>query len=255
MTMAASIEWQEGVRQAWVDVAAFVPRAAVLAVVLLAGWVVGGLAAGAVRRALHGFHAACLLERAGLGVGLARVGVADPVPVIASLVRAGVVLLALQLGLSAFGPNAVSSSIDSMLRLLPRIVVAFAIIVATGLAARFLRRVVAGTFANSDLARPLADVTAVAAWVIGCFAALDQLAVAEDIVRMLFAAIVFGTTAIAVIKFGVGGVWAARDRFWPAVYDRVGAAARPQAPPVLDLRRKVTADRPQPPKRVDPTAR
>ncbi|MCP5029774.1 MAG: hypothetical protein GY929_26175, partial [Actinomycetia bacterium] len=32
--------------------------------------------------------------------------------------------------------------------------------------------------------------------------------------------------AIVVIKFGVGGIWAARDRFWPAVYDRVGSATR-----------------------------
>jgi hypothetical protein len=29
--------------------------------------------------------------------------------------------------------------------------------------------------------------------------------------------------AIMVIKFGVGGIWAARDRFWPGVYDAVGA--------------------------------
>lgn len=253
--MAASIGWQEGVRQAWAEVATFVPRVAVLAVVLAGGWILGGLAARALRRALHGFHAACLLERAGLGVGLARLGVADPVPVIASLVRAGVVLVALQLGLSAFGPNAVSSSIDAALLLLPRIVVAFAIVVATGLAARFLRRVVAGAFGSSELSRPLADLSAVGAWVIGCFAALDHLAVAEDIVRMLFAAIVFGLTAIAVIKFGVGGVWAARDRFWPGVYDRVGAAARPQPPPLLDLRRRVAAEQSQPPKRVDPTTR
>ena len=28
-----------------------------------------------------------------------------------------------------------------------------------------------------------------------------------------------GLAAILVIKFGIGGIWAARDRFWPKVYD------------------------------------
>ena len=53
------------------------------------------------------------------------------------------------------------------------------------------------------------------------FAALDTVQVAEDVVDTLFQVIVASLGAILVIKFGVGGVWAARDRFWPAVYNKV----------------------------------
>ena len=53
---------------------------------------------------------------------------------------------------------------------------------------------------------------------IGVFAALDQIEVATDIVNTLFTTIVGALGFILVIKFGVGGIWAARDRFWPAVY-------------------------------------
>ena len=61
----------------------------------------------------------------------------------------------------------------------------------------------------------------VAIWLIGGFAALDQLQVASDIVDTLFQTIVWSLGLIIVIQFGVGGIWAARDRFWPAVYDQV----------------------------------
>ena len=39
----------------------------------------------------------------------------------------------------------------------------------------------------------------------------------------LFQAVVYGLFLILVIKFGVGGIWAARDRFWPTVYDGIAA--------------------------------
>ena len=43
----------------------------------------------------------------------------------------------------------------------------------------------------------------------------------EDVVDTLFQALIGSLAFILVIKFGVGGIWAARDRFWPKVYDAV----------------------------------
>ena len=59
-------------------------------------------------------------------------------------------------------------------------------------------------------------------WLIGGFAALDQVQIARSVVDTLFRTIVASLGAILVIKFGVGGIWAARDRFWPRVYDAIG---------------------------------
>ena len=42
-----------------------------------------------------------------------------------------------------------------------------------------------------------------------------------DTVDTLFQTVTYSLGAILVIKFGVGGVWAARDRFWPAGYDGI----------------------------------
>ena len=60
-------------------------------------------------------------------------------------------------------------------------------------------------------------------WFVGGFAALDQLAIAEDVVDTLFQYSVGAFFLILVIKFGIGGIWSARDRFWPGVYDRFEA--------------------------------
>jgi hypothetical protein len=53
--------------------------------------------------------------------------------------------------------------------------------------------------------------------------AIDQLGFGGDIIDQLWTALTSGLAAILVIKFGVGGIWAARDRFWPKVYDAVEA--------------------------------
>ena len=49
-------------------------------------------------------------------------------------------------------------------------------------------------------------------------------AVAEDVVDTLFQALIGSLAFILVIKFGVGGIWAASDRFWPNVYDKFSSA-------------------------------
>ena len=42
----------------------------------------------------------------------------------------------------------------------------------------------------------------------------------------LFTVLIGSLGLILVIKFGVGGIWVARDRFWPGVYDKFAASTR-----------------------------
>ena len=62
-------------------------------------------------------------------------------------------------------------------------------------------------------------------------AALDQAQIAGDLIDTLTTAIFASISAILIIKFGVGGIWAARDRFWPRVYDGIGANTPASTPP------------------------
>jgi protein-S-isoprenylcysteine O-methyltransferase Ste14 len=107
---------------------------------------------------------------------------------------------------------------------IPKIFVALIIIFITGAVANFVKDFVGSFTQEQSWGNGATNAATAAVWLIGVFAALDQVQVAEDIVDTLFQAIVGSLALIMVIKFGVGGIWAARDRFWPAVYDKLGNA-------------------------------
>ncbi len=95
--------------------------------------------------------------------------------------------------------------------------------IITGAIANAVRDLIAPAVDHLSFGDLLKKVAFVGIWLIGGVAALDQLQVAKDVVDTLFETIVYSLGFIIVIKFGVGGIWSARDRFWPAVYDQVSA--------------------------------
>jgi hypothetical protein len=72
---------------------------------------------------------------------------------------------------------------------------------------------------------------------------LDQAEIVPNVVAILTNSIFASIGAILISKFGVGGIRAARDRFWPAVYDRISAqqAASLRPPGPSSLRRPGSA--------------
>ena len=75
--------------------------------------------------------------------------------------------------------------------------------------------------ANISAGETLLKVLVASIWILGGMMAIDQLGFGADIIDQLWNALTTGLAAILVIKFGIGGIWAARDRFWPKVYDAV----------------------------------
>ena len=115
-------------------------------------------------------------------------------------------------------------TLNDLLAFIPKVFVALIIIVLTGAVANAVKGFVSGALSHLSYGGFVTQGMTIAIWVIGGFAALDQIQIAEDIVDTLFTTVVASLGAIMVIKFGVGGIWAARDRFWPAVYDKVSEA-------------------------------
>jgi hypothetical protein len=111
-----------------------------------------------------------------------------------------------------------------MIAFIPKLIVAIIIVVVTGLVANAVRNMLQPALAQVEHGELLTKLAVGAIWMIGIFAAIDQIQFAEDIVDTLFTAIVGSLSANLVLKFGIGGIWAARDRFWPNVYDRLAGA-------------------------------
>ena len=225
--MVLAVEYSQGIEDAWSDVASFVPKLAAAAAVFVIGWIVAKIIRRVVVRVLNQIKLDTYVDKAGLGAPLERAGYTNSVDLIGKIIYFALMLLVLQLTVGVFGDTAVSASIDDMVAFIPKLVVAIIIVIVTGVIANAVRDLMSSAVAHLSSGGLLTKAAFVAIWMIGVFAALDQLEVASDIVDTLFETIVYSLGFIMVIKFGVGGVWAARDRFWPAVYDQISSQTEP----------------------------
>ncbi|HEC10782.1 MAG TPA: hypothetical protein ENI86_14640 [Acidimicrobiales bacterium] len=222
-----AITFRQGIEDAWSNVAQFIPKLIGALIILLIGLWVARIIRKIVHRVLTRLRFDQVVDRSGLGGHLERAGYADSALLLAKVVYYGVVLIVLKLAIGAFGQSDIQDALDSMLAFIPKIFVALIIVVITGAVASGVRNMVSPAVAHLDYGKAITRVVVAAIWTIGVFAALDQIQIAQDIVDTLFKTIVASLGAILVIMFGVGGVWAARDRFWPRVFDRIEGLNRP----------------------------
>lgn len=227
-----AITYSEGIENAWNNVAEFVPKLVAAIIIFLIGWFIARVLRNISHRILTALRFDHWVDRAGIGAPLERAGYADSGLLLARIIYWAILLLTLQLAVDTFGDSAIQDALDGIVAFLPRLLVALVIIVITGAIAVRVRELVEGLAGGLDYGETLARIAAAAVWVVGIFAALDQVQVAEDVVATLFSAIVATIGLILVIMFGVGGINAARDRFWPSVFDRVAGTNRTdQSPP------------------------
>ncbi|MEM9033873.1 MAG: hypothetical protein AAGD18_04700 [Actinomycetota bacterium] len=222
--MLLAVELTQGIEEAWADVAAFVPKLAAAVAVLVIGWLIARAIRRIVATALGRVGFDAMVDRSGLGEPLAKAGYDNANRLMATVVFSGVMLIVLQMAVGVFGDSAVQSAFDGMIAFIPRLFVALIIVVLTGVVANAVATLVRPAVHHLDFDGRIVQVATVAVWVIGGFGALDQLDVAPVVVDTLFQVLVASLGLIIVIKFGVGGIWAARDRFWPRVYDAIGSA-------------------------------
>lgn len=215
-----AIEWSQGIEEAWNEVAAFVPKLIGAIAVFLIGWFVAKLIRKVIVRVLDKVKFDTFVDKAGLGAPLERAGYPNSVDLLGKIIYFGLMLLVLQLAVGVFGDSDISNAIDDMVAFIPKLIVAIVIVIITGVIANAVRDLISPAVAHLSAGDLLKKVAVAGIWLIGGFAALDQLQVAKDVVDTLFQTIVYSLGFILVIQFGVGGIWSARDRFWPAVYDQ-----------------------------------
>jgi len=216
-----AIEWSQGIEDAWADVAAFVPKLIGALAVFLIGWFVARIIRKVVIRVLDKIKFDSYVDKAGIGAPLERAGYPNTGVLLAKIIYFALMLLVLQLAAGVVGDNPISDLINDIVAFIPKLLVAIVIVIITGVIANAVRELMSPAVAHLSAGELLKKLAFVAIWLIGAFAALDQLEVASNVVDTLFQTIVYSLGFIIVIKFGVGGIWAARDRFWPAVYDQI----------------------------------
>ena len=209
--MLLAIDFGKGIEDAWSDIAAFVPKFIGFLIVLVIGYLVvkaiAKIADGALERV--GFDKA--VERGGVGRALES-SKYDASDIVSKIIFYALFLFVLQLAFGVFGSNPVSDLIEGVIAYLPKVFAAIVIIVLATAIAAAVKEMLEAALGSLDYARTVASIAGVAIIVVGVFAALDQLQVAQDIVNTLFTGIVYAAVGIAVVAVGGGGIGPMRSR-------------------------------------------
>ena len=199
----------------------FIPGLVAAIVLLIVGKIVSGFIAGLFKRLLDAVRFDKVVDRSGLGTYVERAGYPDSASLLAKIVGWIIMLIFVQLAVRSLGIDSIEELINTFVSWIPNVIIAIILIVITGAAANIARDVLSPSVANVNAGDLILKVVNAMIWITGGIIAFNQLGFGEAIVEQLWNALTTGLVAIIVIKFGIGGIWAARDRFWPKVYDSV----------------------------------
>jgi len=223
----AAVDFGQGIQDAWRSVATFVPKFIAFLAILLVGWIIARVLAKAVNAVLErvGFDRA--VERGGVARAMERTKY-DASDIIAKLVYYAVLLIALQISFSVFGPNPISDLLRGVVAWLPRAVVAIVIVVVAAAIASGVGDLVRGALGGLSYGRLLATLTSVFIIGLGVIAALNQIGIAVAVTVPVLITILATIGGILVVGVGGGMVKPMQQRWerWLSSAERETGNAR-----------------------------
>ena len=219
-----AIEFEQGIENAWQNIAEFVPKFLGFLIILLIGYFVAKLLARIADSLLERVGFDGWVERGSLGDAFQR-SKFDPSDMVGMVVFWGVFLIALQLAFGIFGPNPVSDLLEGIISYLPNVIVAVVIIVITAAIAKVVTELLTGTLGSVSGGQWIARAGGVAILVLGVFAALNQLRIAPEIVNGLFYAILIAIVGSTIVAVGGGGI-RTMQTYWDRASGRLEGTAR-----------------------------
>jgi hypothetical protein len=216
VTPIYAVELDQGIEDAWSNIASFVPKLIGFLLVLVIGYFV----AKAISRI-----ADAALERVGFDRAVERGGVKralesskyDASDLVGKVIFYALLLFVLQFAFGMFGDNPVSDLISGVIAYLPKVFAAVLIVVVSSAIAAAVKTLVEGALGGLEYGRLLAGAASVAIVGFGIFAALNQLQIATDIVNGLFYAILAVVAGSLIIAIGGGGIGPMRAQWEKAI--------------------------------------
>lgn len=207
----------------WATVANFLPRLIAAIVVFLIGWLIanliGKLAYHIVRvlqidRALEGIGFKKVWERSGFKL--------DTPMFFGELVKWFFIIVFLLSAANIVGLTEVSQFLSTVVLYIPNVIVAALILLIGLMVAKFLEGVVMASVKAANLASANL-LGAIAKWAVVIFSllvALNQLGIAQDIIKIVITGVVAAASIALGISFGLGGQKHA-DEFIEAMKRRI----------------------------------
>lgn len=197
----------------WGDLVSFLPEVLLALVVLIAGWIVGGILKRIVERVFTTLKINNALDAAGVDELTERAGYQLKAgQFVGTLVKWFVILVFIMAALEILRLDQVTVFFrDVVLGYLPQVIVAVLILLGAMVLANIASASVVAASRAAGFKTPelLGSVARYAIVLFAILAALNQLAIAPELVQTLFMGIVFGASLAFGLAFGLGGKEAA----------------------------------------------
>ncbi|WP_407564674.1 mechanosensitive ion channel family protein [Streptomyces sp. 184] len=225
--LALSIDFGGGFSDAFSKLVSFIPKLIAFCLVLIVGWFVVKLITKALGKVLHSAGFSRLADRSGIGRALEN-SKYDATGIIVKIIYYTLMLVVLQLALSVFGPNPVSTLLNQLVAWLPKALVAVVIVMVAMAVATAVRDIVGNALSSTSYGRTVATI----AWAfivgLGAIAALGQARIATAITGPLLIAVLAAAAGILVVGVGGGLIMPMRERWerWLTAAERESVNAR-----------------------------
>lgn len=192
----------------WLSVASVLPNIIIAFTLVFIGYVLASGLLRLTKRVVNTLPVNAIMERAGISQVIARAGYTlDVGLVIGVFVKWFVLIVVFMTALDILNLQPASQFLYEVLRYVPNVIVAAAILFIGLTVSGIVQNIVTGAArtANFHSADMLGNVARVAIIVFATLAALTQLQIATELVLLLFGGIVFATSLALGLAFGLGG--------------------------------------------------
>ena len=196
----------------WLGVVGFVPNLVVAIVIVLLGWGIGSLLGRVVSQIIKAIKIDEALRRAGVEDFLNKGGInLNSGSFLGGLVRWFVILVFLIGAFEILQLSQVTMFLRDIINYLPQVIVAVLILIAAGLVADAMKKVVLSSAMSAEVSSAgfLATVTKWVIWIFAILVALSQLGIATGFVQTIFTGLVVALCLGLGLAFGLGGQEAA----------------------------------------------
>jgi flagellar biosynthesis protein FliQ len=203
LVVPGAVDWLQPLTNALGAVASFIPKLLVFLIVFLIGYFIAKAIARFVGMILTRIGFNKVLEKAGANRLLAGSGI-EPITLLTKIIYYFILLITLQLALSAFGPtNPVSAIVNDIVAWLPRLVVAIVIVVIAGAIANAVKDLVLNSMGGVSYGPLVAKTVSYFIIALGIIAAVNQIGIGTTVTMPVLVA--FLATIAGILIVGVGG--------------------------------------------------
>jgi Flp pilus assembly pilin Flp len=219
--MLASVNYSQGVSNAWANIATFVPKLFAFILIVVIGYFVAKVISKVITKVLQKVGFDDLVERGGVKKALDK-SKYDAATILSKLVFYAIMLFVLSTGFGVFGTNPISGYLKAVIAYLPLVFVAIVILVIAAAIAAAVKALIQNSMGGLSYGKMLANLASVAILAFGFIAALDELKIAANVVNAIMYAVLVAIVGVVIVAVGGGGVKTMSQR-WESVaatYDR-----------------------------------